>query len=321
MSKKALKAAGFLAGTAAVAGAAAFTVTKILVDTALDRDMPRVMKNSDNLISGSGTDPEKIESALKKGDELEAMPHEDVEITAADGIKLKGHWYHKEGDKRVVIAMHGWRSSWKKDFGTCAEFFLENDCSVLFAEQRGQNSSGGDSMGFGLVERFDCLSWIDFVRKATSGTLPIYLAGVSMGAATVLMTAGFDLPKEVHGIIADCGFTSPYEIWRHVTERNLHLPFGLKGKMANLICKMKIDMSADEYSTLDAMKNATVPILFIHGMDDHFVPVDMTFKNYAACKSQKRLFLVPGADHAMSYVTDRAGYERVVKNFFEDFDN
>ena len=73
MSKKALKAAGFLAGTAAVAGAAAFTVTKILVDTALDRDMPRVMKNSDNLISGSGTDPEKIESALKKGDELEAM--------------------------------------------------------------------------------------------------------------------------------------------------------------------------------------------------------------------------------------------------------
>ena len=107
MSKKALKAAGFLAGTAAVAGAAAFTVTKILVDTALDRDMPRVMKNSDNLISGSGTDPEKIESALKKGDELEAMPHEDVEITAADGIKLKGHWYHKEGDKRVVIAMHG----------------------------------------------------------------------------------------------------------------------------------------------------------------------------------------------------------------------
>ena len=174
MSKKALKAAGFLAGTAAVAGAAAFTVTKILVDTALDRDMPRVMKNSDNLISGSGTDPEKIESALKKGDELEAMPHEDVEITAADGIKLKGHWYHKEGDKRVVIAMHGWRSSWKKDFGTCAEFFLENDCSVLFAEQRGQNSSGGDSMGFGLVERFDCLSWIDFVKKVTSGTLPIY---------------------------------------------------------------------------------------------------------------------------------------------------
>ena len=80
-------------------------------------------------------------------------------------------------------------------------------------------------------------------------------------------------------------------------------------------------MSADEYSTIDAMKNATVPILFIHGMDDHFVPVDMTFKNYAACKSQKRLFLVPGADHAMSYVTDRAGYERVVKNFFEDFDN
>lgn len=318
--KSCLPAVGLIGAVTALAGATAYGVTKMLVNTALDRDPPKLMQNSNNLISGSPADPEFDAFVAQKDKELREMPHEDVEITAADGIKLKGHWYHKEGDKRVILAMHGWRSSWTKDFGAIADFFFANDCSVLFAEQRGQNDSGGEMMGFGLVERFDCFSWASYLAEKTDGELPIYLAGVSMGAATVLMTAGFDLPNEVHGIIADCGFTSPYEIWKHISTKNLHIPFRLKGHLANALCKKKISMAADDYSTVEALKNASVPVLFIHGTADKFVPVQMTFDNYAACASEKRLLLVPDAGHAMSYLVDKQSYENAVTSFFRDFD-
>lgn len=96
---------------------------------------------------------------------LSQAPTEQVTITAQDGTSLVGHWYPCDGAKRVIIAMHGWRSSWCSDFGLTAEFLHANHCSVLFAEQRGQNSSGGDYMGFGVTEQFDCLDWVHWGRS------------------------------------------------------------------------------------------------------------------------------------------------------------
>ncbi len=107
-------------------------------------------------------------------------------------------------------------------------------------EQRGQNNSAGDYMGFGMLERYDCLEWIKWVNEQNVEGLPIYLAGVSMGAATVLMTTDLGLPENVHGAIADCGFTSPHAIWKHVVENNLHMPYGIHEKAVNALCKKKI---------------------------------------------------------------------------------
>ena len=96
-------------------------------------------------------------------------------------------------------------------------------------------------MGFGLTERFDCVNWIDWVNEKTGGTLPIYLCGVSMGASTVLMTSAFALPDNVHGIIADCGYTSPQAIWKHVAQTNLHVTYDewLSG-IIDEMCKERI---------------------------------------------------------------------------------
>ncbi|MBQ8831120.1 MAG: alpha/beta hydrolase [Oscillospiraceae bacterium] len=312
------------AGTAAV-GAAVFGLIhnftlNNLVKIAIGREIPKIVtKNGDKSpVAGEElsfkTHPEVIEGR----EYLENCGCETVEITSFDGLKLVGHWYAGENPKRVIVAMHGWRSSWCSDFGVISRFWHENGCAVLYAEQRGQGSSDGEYIGFGLLERYDCLEWIKWVCDKTD--LPVYLAGVSMGAATVMMTSGFELPENIRGIIADCGYTSPKAIWKHVVENNLHLPYGLYSSGVDEECRKKIQHGSDDYSCMQALEKCKIPVLFIHGSDDKFVPVEMTYENYKACASEKRLFIVPGASHGMSYMTDTAGYQREILEFWADND-
>lgn len=319
-TKNILKISGAVVATTGLAALSAYTTARFLVKVALDRDEPKKMKKSTKKISGSSPNNDYHE-ALKIGSQvLREKESQKVEIISHDGTPLVGHYIPAKDPKRLIIAMHGWRSSWARDFGLIADFWNENNCSVLYVEQRGQNESGGNYMGFGLIERYDCLDWILWVNDNIGTYLPIYLVGVSMGAATVLMATGLSLPDNVHGVIADCGFTSPYDIWKHVANNNLHMSFGFKGTLANMICKGKINLNADDYSTLDAMKICKVPIMFIHGTDDRFVPIEMTYKNYKACASPKRIFVVPGAGHAMSYFVNSEGYEKACKDFWQDYD-
>lgn len=303
-------------------GASAFAVcsyilTKKLVKVALDREMPKASAKSRYRISGiTANDPQekKITEASRK---LKNSIHETVETTGNNREKLVGHLVRCENAKRIIIAVHGWRSSWNNDFGMISDFWYENGCHVLYVEQRGHNNSGGQYLGFGMIERYDCLRWVHWARENIDPALPIYLAGISMGASTVLMASDLDLPENVCGIMADCGFTSAHDIWKHVTENNLHLSYKMVGFLADSMCKKKINMGTRDCSAKDALKNTNVPVLFIHGSHDKFVPVSMTYENYLACNSEKELLIVPGAGHGRSYIVDRNKYEKAMCDFWE----
>lgn len=322
-TKKILIGTGIAVAGLAAIGAASYAITKTLVSFALDREMPKNMKKMEgvkqNLLGVE--EKETLDKLAKAAEALENRDHETIEIFAEDGERLVAHWFPCEHAERTVVAMHGWRSVWNHDFGVIADFWHDNRCNILCAEQRGQNNSGGDYMTFGLKERYDCRKWIEWVNEHTEEQLPIYLAGVSMGASTVLMASGLELPSNVRGIVADCGFTSPDAIWKKVVEKNFHLPYaGMRSAVADDMCKKKIHEGTKSYSTINAMKKSNIPVLFIHGTDDDFVPIRMTYENYKACVAPKRLFVVPGAGHGMSYLVDKDGYENAVKNFWNEFD-
>jgi fermentation-respiration switch protein FrsA (DUF1100 family) len=175
-------------------------------------------------------------------------------------------------------------------------------------------------MSFGILERRDCLEWAKWAENKTNAQKPVYLMGISMGAATVMMASCLDLPEKVRGIIADCGFTSPHDIWKSVTESRFHIPYGLCVKRAERICKKRLNESAKQYSCPNALKNSKVPVLFVHGSDDKFVPIEMTYENYKACAAPKRLLIVPGADHGMSYYVDPDAYRDAILRFWNDFE-
>ena len=313
---------------AAVAGmvclaAASYAITRKMVQIALDRDGVKPSSHDErirNHLCGFKGEDEFISEMEKAAELLGGEDTETVEITAHDGARLIGHFLPHENAERLIIAVHGWRSSWNRDFGMAVPFWRENNCSVLFIEQRGQGESGGEYMGFGLLERYDCREWAQWADERHGGRLPIYLDGVSMGATTVLMASGLELPESVHGIIADSGFTSPYAIWKHVTENYFHLSYGAIGRIADSICRSKIQMGTEDYSVADAMANNRIPVLFAHGTDDPFVPVEMTYENYKACRAPKRLLVVPGAAHGMSFYVEKERYAEELKRFWRDFD-
>lgn len=318
--KKMIAVSGGLLAAGAVCAGAVDGVIRLLMNEALDRDEPALFRKNKGSITGGFNETDIYKTGREPARALREKVKRRVEITNRDGVKLVGHWYPCEGAKRVVLAMHGWRSTWYRDFGASADFWHSNGCSILYAEQRGQGESGGETMGFGITERWDCLDWLGWLAAHTEESLPIYLAGISMGATTVLMAAGLDLPERVHGIMADCGFTSPEDIWRHVAKDNLHIPYDLLRRPIDRLCRKKIGCGPGEDSTVLALQRCKKPVLLIHGADDSFVPVEMTLRNYQACASPCRLLVVPDADHGMSYLVNREGYEAAVIEFWEEFD-
>ncbi|MBR6651298.1 MAG: alpha/beta hydrolase [Clostridia bacterium] len=321
------KARKFLIGTTvAAAGVSAVTaisykLTKKLLNVAMAREMPKGIYDNKEKLYGSTEIKTFLDELDSSAEKLLGAGCETVEIASHDGLRLVGHWYDCPNAKRIIVAMHGWRSTWARDFSQISDFWHDSGCSVLYAEQRGQGNSDGDYMGFGLLERYDCLDWINWAVEKSEGKLPIYLGGVSMGATTVLMTAGLDLPENVCGIVADCGFTSPHAVWKHVVENNLHLTYnGLRGAVASDLCKKRINIGAKDYSTIDAMQVCSVPVLFIHGTDDRFVPIEMTYENYKHCVAPKDLLVVPGAEHGMSYYLGKELYEAKITEFWQKYD-
>lgn len=316
----ALIGAGTLLSAAAVRDGIGRIIDSSLVGEALNREEPRGAARMLNRVRGYSDEDAQTALLEEKQRALESLPHETVEITGSGGTRLVGHLFEAKHPRRAIVAMHGWRSGWARDFGPAAEFFRDSGCTVLYPEQRGQGQSDGTHMGFGMLERFDCVEWVRMLNERGYAQMPVYLAGISMGAATVLMAGGSaDLPGNVRGIIADCGFTSARAEWEHIARNNLGVPY--RSRRVDGMCRRRIALEADAYSTLDAMKTCTTPVLFIHGDADSFVPLEMTLENYRACSAPKHLLIVPGANHGMSYLTDRESYERAVRNFWAENDS
>lgn len=252
---------------------------------------------------------------------LRSTPMETVTVKSHDGLTLVGHWYPAENPKRTVIMFHGWRSAWYHDFGMSADFMHNNNCNLLYIEQRSHGKSEGKYISYGVLERYDVQTWVDFITERNSENLPLYLCGISMGATTVLLATELPVKSKISGVIADCGFTSGDAIIKDIIAKNIrYAPGSALFKITDTTCKRHTGFAYGDCSTISAMKSCTVPILFIHGENDGFVPASMTYENYEACAAPKELLIVQKAAHGTSYVFDRDGYENKVLAFFEKYD-
>ena len=227
---------------------------------------------------------------------------ERVQIRSDDGLRLTGYLLTAENAKGTIVLVHGYRGSPFTDFGYSLPFYGSLGWNILAVCQRAHCESEGKYITFGVRERFDLRDWTLYLNDRFGPQLPIVPIGISMGASTVLMSLGTQLPANVKCAIADCGFTSPYAQFAHMLKTHYHLPRRPLLDIANAFSRVFAHFRFQEYSTITALQNNHIPVLFVHGQEDHFVPLQFTVDNYAACASEKKLITVPEAGHGTSYV-------------------
>lgn len=249
---------------------------------------------------------------------LKENDSQELQIETDDGLKLYGVWIPAENPRGTILLAHGYRSCKIVDFSLAYEMYHAMGMNILVPDQRAHGKSEGKYITFGVKESRDMLAWVNCHNK-TFGEIPLILSGLSMGASTMLYLADADLPENVKGIIADCGFTSPKEIIKSVFHRVIHLPAAPTLWAADLFARIFAGFGLAEKDTRKTLQNSKVPVLLVHGVDDGFVPCEMTRQAYAACKEPKELLLVDGADHGVSFLVNKERYVEVITAFLEKY--
>lgn len=248
-------------------------------------------------------------------DWLLEQTHEDVYIQSKDNLKLHATYFPCKDSKKVVICFHGYTSEGMNDYSTLAQFYLENGYHLIIPDARAHGKSEGKNIGFGCLDRWDAKKWIDYVIERLGDDCRILLHGDSMGGATVLMTTGLELPKQVKAAVSDCAFTSAWEVFEAVLKNMYHLPAFPILHISDIMSKKKAGYALNECNAKDEVKHAAVPILFIHGDSDTFVPCSMVDELYEACNTEKKKVIIEGAGHVEACYKNPDKYETAIKEF------
>ena len=258
------------------------------------------------------------EQIKKWTDDMRAAEHQKVSITSFDGLKLKGKYYENKKGAPIEIMFHGYRSTDEHDLCGGVYRCKRLGFNTLIIEQRGSGNSEGHVITFGAKESRDCLSWVNFVINNIDKDAKIIITGISMGAATVMTAASMDLPKNVIGVLADCGYSSTRDIIK-VVMRGMKLPADILYPFARLGAIIFGGFDPDKRSPKKSMEKCHIPVIFFHGDEDKYVPCYMSRENYDACASEKkRLVITKGAGHGLCFMVDMDGYFREVEDFFKD---
>lgn len=244
----------------------------------------------------------------------------DEYITSQDGLKL--HSYHvknQSSSNKWVITVHGYTSE-GINMSSYAKKYYDNGYNVLIPDLRSHGLSEGDYIGMGWDDRLDIISWINYILNEDPNA-DIVLHGISMGAATVLMTSGEEIPSNVKVIIADCGYTSVWDEFAYQLDDLFSLPEFPILNVSSIISKIRAGYFLGEASSIEQVKKSKTPILYIHGDQDDFVPYYMMEELYNATSSEKEMLTIKGAEHAKASEVDPETYWTTVNNFINKYIN
>lgn len=310
------------AGAAVVAGAGFYGGSLAAFRSFFLRNTPKVQKKANETYYAYLSQGELADRypTFREGIKwLRMTAHEDWYMNSFDGLRLHARFYdNPAGGDRVALLCHGYHSSAEHDFGVIAQFYYEQGFHLLVIDERSHEGSEGRYICFGVKERYDVVAWCKWLVLYRSPNVKIYLHGVSMGCTTAVLAAALpDMPENLMGVVADCGFTNAYDEFAYIAKRDFSLPAFPFLNIIDCICKHRAGFSFTKVSTVNEMSRISVPILFVHGEKDVFVPPEHTHKNYAAFTGKKDRLLVPDAGHALCFLVAPGEYRQKLLSFFE----
>lgn len=305
-----------LAGSAAACAGLYSGMSMFLTHEIFDRNAVL----ADTLCNRMPSDPLPNQAEL---DEIQhwtdSRNYEETVMKNSRGQYLKGFLLRPEKKSDVyVLCSHGYRSTGKIGFRYIAKYWHEKGFNVFIVDQQAEGESEGDILSFGYYESQDMLEWVRFLVNEYGGDIKIIMHGVSLGCATVNLTVGSDyLPSNVKFVVSDCGYTSCEDEFEYLL-KSYKMPKTMANSIAR-VAKAKYGFDFRYIRPVNALRKAKMPILFIHGGDDSFVPTFMVNDNYNACTSEKKLLIIEGAGHAASYQTDPEKYEAACNEYCEKY--
>lgn len=287
-------------------------------DLAIEREQKDFLQNNDDLVVSN-----EAMSVFTSGGWREWVDEQDFdywELKSFDDLRLQGYYLEaEEPTEKTVVFAHGYLGK-ARDMGLYGEHYYEDlGYNILSVDLRGHGQSEGDYIGFGWHSRLDLLDWIDRLIEKQGEDAEIVLHGLSMGAASVLMSSGEDLPEQVSAIVADSPYTSVHDLFDYQMGRMFNLPSFPILHSTSLVTQMKSDFSFKEASALKQVKKADVPILYIHGNSDDFVPTRMTEELYENTNSEARLKVFEDSSHGEAYAIYKEEYIEVLNDFLKQY--
>ena len=243
------------------------------------------------------------------------LPFESADIISFDGLRLHADFLRGEpGTKVTMIFCHGYKSEAAFDFAAMYDFYRSLGYNLVYLNMRAHGKSGGKYIGFGVLDRFDVQSWAKKVAELFPDT-SIFLHGMSMGAASILQSADLELDPAVCGIIADCGFSSTNEVFRNLVGSLYHLPATPFVDIFEAVNRMTAGYGFTDADSVRSMERSRLPLAYICGDCDRYVPLDMAMRIYNACVQDKVLLIAEGAGHAASFMTENEKYRNLITEF------
>lgn len=318
-TKKALKTAGIVGASAA---ATYFLIGNFFYYVTLTKSglkNPFVAK----VASGSSKKDEEKErldaiKALGK-DWFDGVEKEKLAIEATNGNKnLHADFiFSKEESDVFVIVIHGYTSS-PQGMGMYAQKYHELGYNVLMPSLNGHADSEANAITMGWKDRLDIVDWINFIVDNYPNS-KIIIHGESMGSATTMMTTGEELPENVKAAVADCGYTSVWDIFSNKIRNNFKMSEFPTLYCANTVNKLYSGFDFKEASAVEQLKKSKTPTIFIHGDKDTFVPYEMLDKVYEACAAEKEKVTIPDSPHARNACVNPELYWNSIIEFINKY--
>lgn len=249
---------------------------------------------------------------------VEQQTLEEWTLESQDGLQLWAQFYPAaEQSHTYVLAVHGYTVD-HRDIAPAIVPFAEQGWNVVAIDQRGRGNSEGNFLSMGWLEKNDVILWAEKITEIDPQA-QIVLYGESMGAATVMMAAGETLPQQVVAVVEDCGYTSANDMFKAQLKERFNLPEVPFLPSAALVGQMRLGFNFKNADALAQLKKAILPILFIHGGADDYVPTEMGYELYEMYQGEKDLLIVEGAGHGQSADVDPVGYYTKIFQFLDPY--
>lgn len=235
--------------------------------------------------------------------------------------KLVANYIPAASSNKTVIILPGYMDT-KEDMGEYDALFHEMGYNTLTPDPRAQGKSEGKYIGYGWPEKDDVKKWINLVLKRKGSQQQIVVYGLSMGAATAMMTSGLKLPGQVKAFIEDCGYTSVKDEIEHEAEALYNMPSFPRFPLVEILSginRIKVGYFMKDASSIKQLHKNHRPMFFIHGSHDTFVPTKMVYHNYLATKGPKQLWVAPNSKHADSFSDHPKEYRKRIASFLKDY--